>query len=228
MAAPPLSRNLEGEKQENLEGEKQENGPLLNVPFVRKCMCVCIRIESSRMLEEECCRRNTKFDRGFFRFQQSYCETSHTFHVSYGGTGWYLPLSTPRTSQYTPYQAEIAQGHLESFFNFKTMICEFTGLLPVSNASLLDQPNEPTEPTAVAQGLHSLPCDTALRHDTKASWIGHQPITLWYLKWVRDLDRMDGATLVCVGKPTTQPNPTTVTSATLTSATATGSCHHRH
>lgn len=78
---------------------------------------------------------------------QKMAEKNHVFDSVFRGAGaynHYIPAIVRRVTSkeefltaYTPYQAEISQGILQSIFEYQTMICELTGM-DASNASVYD------------------------------------------------------------------------------------------
>ncbi|KAG7029265.1 Glycine dehydrogenase (decarboxylating), mitochondrial, partial [Cucurbita argyrosperma subsp. argyrosperma] len=110
----------------------------------------------------------SKFDEGLTENQmiehmQNLASKNKIFK-SYIGMGYYNTFVPPVIlrnimenpawyTQYTPYQAEISQGRLESLLNYQTVITDLTGL-PMSNASLLDEGTAAAEAMAMCNNIH--------------------------------------------------------------------------
>lgn len=91
---------------------------------------------------------------------QSMAEKNKVFRSIFRGAGaynHYIPAIVKSVTSkeefvtaYTPYQAEISQGVLQSIFEYQTMICELTGM-DVSNASVYDGAEAAAEATAMCR-----------------------------------------------------------------------------
>ena len=94
------------------------------------------------------------------RIMEKTADKNVVFHSIFRGAGaynHYVPASVNAIAgkeefltAYTPYQAEISQGILQSIFEYQTMICELTGM-DVSNASLYDGASAAAEACAMTR-----------------------------------------------------------------------------
>lgn len=139
--------------------------------------------------------------------------TKNKVHKSFIGMGYHGTITPPVIlrnilenpgwyTQYTPYQAEIAQGRLEALLNFQTMVSDLTAL-PLANASMLDEATAAAEAMYMCQSLHedrkvifvARDChpQTIAVVKSRAKWQGVEVI-------VGDVEKVDDATLEkCAG-----------------------------
>ena len=94
------------------------------------------------------------------RAMEEMAAKDHVFATVFRGAGayrHYIPSMVKNViskedlqTAYTPYQAEISQGILQSIFEYQTMICELTGM-DASNASVYDGASAAAEAIAMCR-----------------------------------------------------------------------------
>jgi len=145
----------------------------------------------------------------FFRQRAADCAQGYATFLGAGAYSHYRPVVVDSLvsrgeffTAYTPYQPEIAQGTLQSIFEFQTMICELTGM-DVANASMYDGSTGAAESLMMAAritGRHKSVVASSVHPEyrevitTYARYQGMPVSTVGYLKNGRvDLEALDKA-----------------------------------
>ena len=145
----------------------------------------------------------------FFRQRAADCAQGYATFLGAGAYSHYRPVVVDSLvsrgeffTAYTPYQPEIAQGTLQSIFEFQTMICELTGM-DVANASMYDGSTGAAEALMMAAritGRHKSVVASSVHPEyrevitTYARYQGMPVTTAGYLKNGRvDLEALDKA-----------------------------------
>ncbi len=99
-------------------------------------------------------------EQGVYRKMEAIAEKNTTFRHIFRGAGayhHYIPAIVDSVASkeefvtaYTPYQAEISQGILQTIFEYQTMICELTGM-DAANASVYDGATAAAEAAAMCR-----------------------------------------------------------------------------
>ena len=100
---------------------------------------------------------------GVLKMLEAYRKDIDISGKTYIGAGYYPTIVPPVVlrnvlenpawyTSYTPYQAEISQGRLESLLNFQTLTADLTAL-PLANASVLDEATAAAEAMTVSLAL---------------------------------------------------------------------------
>lgn len=125
----------------------EEQGEMLRLMGMKSSEDLFVQVPKGVRLNREFDIPSSKSEMEVSHIMTSMAEKNKVFKTIFRGAGayrHYIPSIVKQITSkeefitsYTPYQAEISQGVLQSIFEYQTMICELTGM-DVSNASVYD------------------------------------------------------------------------------------------